>query len=92
MNPLLEIAKHVIFHENKTFKIDRPTKFGGPLEFQTYEELENTYGQGNLHPQDLKNATATELAKILEPLRNYFETDKEAKESLETVKEAQVTR
>ena len=92
MNPLLEIAKHVVFHESKTFKIDRPAKFGGPIEFQTYEELENVYRTGSLHPQDLKNGVANEIAKILEPIRKYFETDKEAKECLETVKNAQITR
>jgi len=92
MNPVLDMAKHVVFHENKTFKIDRPAKFGGPVEFITYEELESTYGKGNLHPQDLKNAVADELAKILEPIREYFETDRDAKECLETVKNAQVTR
>jgi tyrosyl-tRNA synthetase len=92
MNPLLEIARYVVFHENKAFKVDRPAKFGGPLEFETYEELESTYGKGSLHPQDLKNAVADELTKTLEPIRKYFETDKDAKECLETVKNAQVTR
>ena len=92
MNPVLEIVKHVVFHENKTFKIDRPTKFGGSIEFQNYETLEKAYAQGNLHPQDLKNAIAEQLAKILEPVRTYFETNKEAKEHLETLKKAQITR
>jgi len=92
MNPVLEIAKYVVFHENKTFKIERPTKFGGPIEFQNYQELEKTYAKGDLHPQDLKNAIAEELSKILKPIREYFENDKEAKESLETVKKAQITR
>jgi tyrosyl-tRNA synthetase len=92
MNPVLEIAKYVVFHENKTFKIERPPKFGGPITFQNYQELEKAYANGDLHPQDLKNAIAEELAKILKPLREYFENDKEAKESLETVKKAQITR
>jgi tyrosyl-tRNA synthetase len=92
MNPVLEMAKHVVFHEIKTLKIERPAKFGGPIEFQGYDELEKAYANGSLHPQDLKNAVAEEISKIIEPLRMYFETDKEAKECLETVKKAQVTR
>jgi tyrosyl-tRNA synthetase len=40
----------------------------------------------------LKDAVAKELAKILEPIRRYFETDREARESLEVVKKAEVTR
>jgi tyrosyl-tRNA synthetase len=92
MNPLLDIAKHVVFHENKLFKIERPAKFGGTIEFENYNELEKAYAQGNLHPQDLKNAVAGEISRIINPIRRYFETDKQAKEHLETLKQAQVTR
>ncbi|MBX5321609.1 MAG: tyrosine--tRNA ligase [Candidatus Bathyarchaeota archaeon] len=92
MNPVLEIAKHVIFHENETFTVERPSKFGGTTTFENYTELEKAYRSGQLHPQDLKNAVAKELAKILEPIRKFFEKDKEARENLETVKKAQVTR
>jgi tyrosyl-tRNA synthetase len=92
MNPVLEIVKHVIFHENKTFLIERLAKFGGTIEFQSYEELEKAYRIGEVHPQDLKNAVAKEIAIILEPVRKYFETDKEAREFVEIVKKAEVTR
>lgn len=92
MNPVLEMAKHVIFHENETFKIERPAKYGGTIEFESYQRLEKAYRNGELHPQDLKNAVAEELAKILDPIRKYFENSKEAKNCLETVKEAQITR
>jgi tyrosyl-tRNA synthetase len=91
-NPVTDIAKHIIFREKPTFKIERPTKFGGTIEFQNYEELEKAYVNGKLHPQDLKNAVAEELAKILEPVRRYFENNKEAKECLETVRKAKTTR
>jgi tyrosyl-tRNA synthetase len=92
MNPVLEIVKYLVFHESKTFKIERPAKFGGTVEFESYQELEKAYAHGDLHPQDLKNAVADKLAKILEPIRSYFEENKQAKEHLETVKKAQVTR
>ena len=92
MNPVLEIVKHIIFHENKTFKIERPSKYGGTIRFENYQKLEEAYRNGELHPQDLKNAVAEELSKILQPIKEYFEKDKEAKECLETVKKAQITR
>ena len=92
MNPVLEIVKHVIFHENKTFRIERPAKFGGPIEFENHGELEKTYAQGSLHPQDLKNAVAEGISRIVEPVRKYFEANKQAKEHLETVKKAEITR
>jgi tyrosyl-tRNA synthetase len=91
-NPVTDIAKHIIFREKPIFKIERPAKFGGLIEFQSYEELEKAYVNGRLHPQDLKNAVAEELAKILEPVRRYFENNKQAKECLETVKKAKTTR
>jgi len=91
-NPILDICKYIIFREMETFTIERPAKFGGTVEFQSYQELEEAYRHGNLHPQDLKNALAHELAIILEPARRYFENNKEAKECLDAVKNAKITR
>jgi tyrosyl-tRNA synthetase len=91
-NPVLEIVKYIIFHEKDTFEIERPAKFGGTVQFQSYEELKKEYAQGKIHPQDLKNSVAKELAKILEPIRKYFETDKEAMECLNVIKSFEVTR
>jgi len=72
-NPVLEICKFVIFPELKeeSFLIERPEKFGGNLEFKSYEELENAFVNG-LHPLDLKNATASYINRILEPIHSYF--------------------
>ena len=91
-NPVLDITKHIIFRERHTLIIQRPAKFGGPVEYQSYEELETAYSQGKLHPQDLKNTVAEQLVEILEPVRRYFENNGEAKESLNTVKNAKITR
>jgi tyrosyl-tRNA synthetase len=72
-NPILEICKYVIFPDLKgeSFLIERPKKFGGNLEFNSYKELEDAYIKG-LHPLDLKNATASYVNKILEPVHKYF--------------------
>jgi len=91
-NPIIDICKHIIFRELKSFEIERPKKFGGKTEFNNFDELEKTYREGNLHPQDLKNAVAEELIKILEPVRKYFEKNKKAKELLNIVRQARVTR
>ena len=73
-NPILELCKYVIFPElkGKTFLIERPEKFGGNLEFSTYGDLEKAF-ESDLHPLDLKNATADYVNKILEPVHKYFE-------------------
>jgi hypothetical protein len=41
---------------------------------------------------DLKNGVASELGNILEPVRRYFENNKGAKDCLETVRKAKITR
>ena len=92
LNPILEYCKYIVFRETETFEIERPAKFGGNIEFSSYEELEKLYREGKLHPMDLKNALAKELIKILEPVRRYFERNKTAKETLEIIKKAQITR
>ncbi|HLN44549.1 MAG TPA: tyrosine--tRNA ligase [Candidatus Sulfotelmatobacter sp.] len=92
MNPVLEIAKHVIFHEMPTLIIERPSKFGGSITFENYETLEKMYGEGKLHPTDLKSGVAEALIHILEPVRCYFETDKSARECMEVVQNLKVTR
>lgn len=73
-NPVLELCKYVIFPElnNNPFVIERPEKFGGTLQFTSYAELEQAF-LTNLHPLDLKNATAIHINKILEPVHTYFE-------------------
>ena len=91
-NPVLEFCRYLIFREKSVFRIERPAKYGGNVEFQTYEELERTYVHGKLHPQDLKNAVAEQLAAILEPVRRYFDINREARECLNTVRNAKVTR
>ncbi|KYK28813.1 tyrosine--tRNA ligase [Thermoplasmatales archaeon SG8-52-1] len=77
-NPILELCKYVIFPDLKDekFLINRPEKFGGNLEFNNYTELENAFAS-DLHPLDLKNATADYINRILEPIHRYFEKNPE---------------
>ena len=91
-NPVMEVCRLIIFRDNRTFKVERPSKFGGPLAFNSLEELQKTYAEGKLHPADLKNAVAEELARILEPVRRYFDTNREAAECLEATRKFRVTR
>jgi tyrosyl-tRNA synthetase len=91
-NPILEICKFIIFREKETFTVNRPARFGGPIEFHSLQDLQKAYREGKLHPQDLKNAVTEELANILKPVREYFETNEKAKECLNTVKAATITR
>lgn len=71
-NPVLEMAQHFIFTDQKTILIKRPEKFGGDLNLKQ-TELEQMYSSGELHPLDLKNAVANHLVEILEPVRSYMD-------------------
>lgn len=72
-NGVLAFLKYVILvhktDKGERFVIDRPEKFGGPLTFKTYEEVERAYVDGKLHPLDLKKAVAKEINTLLAPIR-----------------------
>tara|TARA_Y100000310_G_C20610268_1_gene777643 strand:- start:335 stop:1375 length:1041 start_codon:yes stop_codon:yes gene_type:complete len=75
-NGVLAFAKQVIFplkeDKKETFTISRPEKWGGNLEFNSYEELENAYTKKDLHPMDLKAGMTEELNNLIEPVRKHL--------------------
>lgn len=91
-NPILEYCKYIVFEKFKSFRIERPEKYGGNLEFKSYVDLEEAFVSGQLHPADLKSATAKYINGLLVPIREYFEKNKEAKKLKELVESWQVTR
>ncbi|MED6155034.1 hypothetical protein PIB30_001716 [Stylosanthes scabra] len=91
-NPCLEYIKYLVlpwFHE---FTVERSESNGGNKTFKTFEELTAAYESGELHPGDLKPALSKALNKILEPVRQHFKNDKNAKELLKKVKAYRVTK
>lgn len=91
-NPVLEYCKYIIFERVDSIKIERPEKFGGNLTVKSYEDLEKKFADKEIHPQDLKVSVASELDKLLQPVREHFENNPYAKKLLEEVKSYQVTR
>jgi len=85
-NPVLEIARYIIFRKFDSMVIKREEKFGGNLEVQSYQELENLYKNGKIHPLDLKNTVAEYLNLIIEPIREHFEKNEKARKLFEQVK------
>ncbi len=88
-NPLMEIARYILFPEFGSLDMDRSAKFGGSLSFSTPAELEATYRDGKLHPLDLKNAIADGISKLTQPVRDHFNKKPEL---LEKMLELEVTR
>ncbi|MDK6028725.1 tyrosine--tRNA ligase [Ignisphaera sp. 4213-co] len=91
-NPVMAIAKHIIFAQGKKrFVIERKPEHGGDIEVYSYDELENLYRNGSIHPLDLKNAVANELIKIIKPIRNLLQNEKDLWLDLEVISHS-VTR
>jgi tyrosyl-tRNA synthetase len=69
-NPLLEIAKTIIFHEFDEMKVERPEKFGGNVDYTDYNQLESDFAAKKLHPTDLKQTVGNYLVKVITPIRD----------------------
>ena len=77
-NPILMIAKYIIFPTIGRMDINRPEKYGGPVSYDSYEALTHDYftqvdGKALLSPMDLKDGVADGMNKCLAPVAEYFE-------------------
>lgn len=81
-NPVLQICRMLLFSLNKSIKIERESKFGGDVTFNSFSELQQEFAKQKLHPLDLKNAVASELIKIFAKARLYFEKHRDILENL----------
>lgn len=86
-NPVLNYAKHIIFGMKDTWTVERPEKWGGNIVYNSYEELEKSFADGILSPEDLKANMIKIINELLEPVRKHFENDPNAKALLTKVKE-----
>jgi tyrosyl-tRNA synthetase len=79
-NPLLEIARTVIFHEFNEMNVERPEKFGGNVSYTDYNQLETDFAEKKLHPGDLKQTVGSNLVKIISPIREKLNLSEELQE------------
>ena len=71
-NPVLQIFEYHIFPRFETIVIERPKKYGGDLEYTSYDSLEADLESGELHPMDAKGALARYLDTLIEPGRKHL--------------------
>lgn len=71
-NPVVELARFVVFPWEGQLSVDRAAKHGGPLVLASEDEFVKTWRAGALHPQDLKAAVAAAIVRITEPAGRYF--------------------
>ncbi|XP_042700665.2 tyrosine--tRNA ligase, cytoplasmic isoform X2 [Chrysemys picta bellii] len=73
-NGILSFIKHVLFPLKSEFVILRDAKWGGNKTYTTYEELEKDFATEVVHPGDLKSSVEVALNKLLDPIREKFNT------------------
>ncbi|OGS55726.1 MAG: tyrosine--tRNA ligase [Euryarchaeota archaeon RBG_19FT_COMBO_56_21] len=88
-NPVIDVLRLIVFPKLGSLHIDRPAKYGGPIDYASFNEVLLAYTSGKLHAQDLKKGAADGMTRVLEPIREYF---KNHPENLEKVKKLSVTR
>lgn len=91
-NPVVEINKYILGARGRyRLKVERPARYGGPLEFERVEDLIEAYTKGELHPLDLKNATAEALVELLAPIRKLVESKDRVRDVVERIS-SKITR
>lgn len=78
-NPCLEYLKYIVFPLTPTgITIQDKT-------YQKYQDLEQDFTSGVIHPIPLKEALINGVNRLLEPVRTHFATDPKAKALYEEV-------
>lgn len=68
-NPVLDIARLLIFPVFDEIEVKRPDKFGGNVVYGSYHDLEKDFLAKKLHPMDLKKVVGDKLAEMFEKVR-----------------------
>lgn len=70
---LKELLFPILLSKNKKFFIDRPEIYGGKIEYDMYEQVENDFKDLKLSPVDLKLGITNLIIELTEFVRKRFE-------------------
>ena len=80
-NGVLEYLRFLVFpvleERGRSFVVERPEEYGGDLTYDGYDALESDFVSGELHPADLKPATAAAISAVIDPIRERLSADPE---------------
>jgi tyrosyl-tRNA synthetase len=71
-NPIVEAVRYIVFPWEGRFVVERAAKHGGPVAFEDEASFTEAWIAGSLHPQDVKGAVASALARLTAPAREFF--------------------
>jgi len=91
-NPIFDYIKYIIFQSYGEFVIERTAENGGNKVYKSYEECAEDFKSGALHPGDVKAAVAKAINRLIQPVRDHFQTNEEAKKLLHQVRQYKATR
>jgi tyrosyl-tRNA synthetase len=91
-NPCFDYLKHIIFQKMDKVHVARKESDGGEKTYTSYDEMVADYTEGKLHPSDLKPALAKAINQLIQPVRDHFNNDPNAKQLLQKVKTFKVTK
>lgn len=83
-NPILEIFRYVIFHQFKDITIERPERFGGNVNYTSYQQLEKDFSEKKVHPSDLKTSAGKYVFDIVRPIGEKMVLSPELYESIKS--------
>lgn len=63
------------------FFVDRPEKYGGPIQYSSLAMLKEDFAAEKLSPVDLKAGVSDKINELLAPLREMYEADKTFQEA-----------
>ncbi|KAF7059557.1 hypothetical protein CFC21_066448 [Triticum aestivum] len=84
-NPCLEYIKYIILPWFGKFEVLQTVENSGIKTFMCMEELAADYESGALHPIDVKQALVKAINMMLQPVRDHFSSNDEAKELKEAM-------
>src|SRR2546427_9360136 len=87
-NPVLDVARLILFPRQGKLMIPREPKFGGDVVYNSFDQLTNAYSDAELHPKDLKAAVAAGLNRELAPVHKYFDAHPENLSALRKILQA----
>ncbi|XP_024525188.1 tyrosine--tRNA ligase 1, cytoplasmic [Selaginella moellendorffii] len=91
-NPCLEYVKYVVIPWHGRFELCRSEERGGNLTYESAEKLNGDFESGLISSDEIKTSLAKSLNLILQPVRDHFKHNADARDLLAQVKSFRVTR
>lgn len=91
-NPCIDFAYYFVFRITHQFFVERSEQNGGNKLYTHWEDVLQDFKSGTLWPGDLKNALTKALNELLDPVRQHFKDNSEAKQLLTTIKQYQADK